>query len=116
MYGLEYRIPTRRQFGFPSSLGWSMRVPEEDASSPAMAGDDDSIELSMPNQLATNALQNLEGFQTAQASTLTQPFPRPIPKIPDLNEQIDFYEEDSLGLLVLILVREDATKFHTFGR
>lgn len=62
-----------------------MLAPKEDASSPAMVDDGGSTESSMPNQSATNALQNLEGFQIEEATTLTQPFPRPIPKIPNLN-------------------------------
>ncbi|KAH0997274.1 hypothetical protein GBA52_021138 [Prunus armeniaca] len=72
---------TGRQFGFPSSSGWSRPALKEDASSSAMVEDSGSTKSSMPNQLATNALQNLEGFQTEEALALTQPFPRPSPKI-----------------------------------
>lgn len=35
-YGPEYRKQTGRQFGFPSSPGWYMRAPKDDAFSPAM--------------------------------------------------------------------------------
>ncbi|CAB4282536.1 unnamed protein product [Prunus armeniaca] len=79
--GHEYPRLTGRQFGFPSSSGWSRPALKEDASSSAMVEDSGSTKSSMPNQLATNALQNLEGFQTEEALALTQPFPRPSPKI-----------------------------------
>ncbi|CAL8999296.1 unnamed protein product [Prunus brigantina] len=49
-----------RQFGFLSSSGWSMPALKDDASSSAMVEDGGSTKLSIPNQHATNALQNLE--------------------------------------------------------
>lgn len=79
--GPEYPRLTMRQFGFPSSSGWSMPALKEDASSSAMVEDGSSTKSSMPNQSTTNALQNLEGFQTEEALALTQPFPCPNPKI-----------------------------------